>query len=335
MAIQAAEIQWFNPASVSDSTPAQNGGRPSQTQNLSNVKNNLFPDVSSAQRQAGVEHWRKAFVLIKNAANLPLIDPKFSIEQGTPGDSHVLLYPGTWSDTQATRTGRPYGYGTLAAAVLADATEIVVTAEADWEALDAGAQPFQAGDLLRLDARADVLSTGLSEYVTIDEIVYDGVELTISLTAGLQNGYGSGAKVASVIEPGELQTAVTGKTVTGGVTYDDTAYPIAVPQIGGIYQTWTVTVTNAATGALSVVGDTVGSVGTGATGVALAPANPNGGVYFTLAAAGWGGAPVNGDTLVFTTVPAGGPLWYRRIVPAGAASIASDPVGVCVEGETA
>ncbi|MCK7574612.1 MAG: hypothetical protein MZV65_00930 [Chromatiales bacterium] len=40
------------------------------------------------------------------------------------------------------------------------------------------------------------------------------------------------------------------------MTYDDAAHPILVPQIGGIYQTWTVTVTDHATGALSVAGDT-------------------------------------------------------------------------------
>ncbi len=337
MAIQSAEIQWFNPASVSDSTPAQNGGRPSQTQNLSGIKNNLFPDISSAQRLAGVEHWRKVFVLIKNAANLPLIDAKVSIEAGTPGDSHVLLYPGTWTDTQATRdaNARPYGFGTLAFDADATDTELLVTTEADWSALAATARPFQVGDLLLIDARADVLSAGLHEYATIETVTYDGTTLTVTLSAGLENSYSAGARIASALAPGELQTAVSGTSVTGGVTYNDTAHPIAVPQIGGIYQTWTITVTDAGAGALSVVGDTVGSVGTGATGVDLAPANPNGGVYFTLQSEGWGGTPANGDTLVFTTVPAGCPLWYRRVVPAGAASIASDPVSVAVAGETA
>lgn len=335
MPIASAEIQWFNPVSVSDVTPAANGGRPSQTQNISGVKNNLFPDVSAAQRAAGVEHWRKAFILIRNAANLPLVDPKISIESGTPGDSHVLIYPGTWTDTQATRTGRPYGYGVLAEAVGADATEIVVTSEADWSVLEAGERPFQVGDLVRIDARADVSQAGLSEYRIIDEIVYDGTEMTIALTAGLERGYVSGVHVASVIELGELATAVTGKAVTGGVTYDDATYPIGVPQIGGIYQTWTVTITSAATGAVSVVGDTVGAVGTGSTGVDLSPANPSGGAYFTLDADGWGGTAADGDTLVFTTVPAGCALWYQRIVPPGAAAIGSDPVSVCIEGETA
>lgn len=333
MPIADSEIQWFNPVSVSDVTPAANGGRHSQTQNISGVKNNLFPDASAAQRTAGVEHWRKAFILIKNADNLPLVDPKISIESGTPGDSHVLLYPGTWTDTEATRTGRPYGYGTLTAAATAGDTAITVTTEADFSGLTD--TPFQVGDLIRVDARPDVTAEGLSEYAEIAAVTYTADSLAITLAAGLVNGYDAGVHVASAIEPGDLAATITDKGVTGGVTYDDTAYPILVPQIGGIYQTWTVTITSAATGAISIVGDAVGAVGTGSTGVDLSPANPAGGTYFTLAADGWGGTPADGDTLVFTTVPAGCALWYHRVVPAGAEAISSDPVSVCVEGETA
>lgn len=330
MSIIASELQWFNTAQVSDANPAANGGRPTQTQNVSGVKNNIFPDVSAAQRAAGVTHWRKKVIQVKNADNLPLVDPKISIESGTPGDSHVLLHPGTWTDTQATMTGRPYGYGTLASPASAAATAITVTSEADFSALDP--KPFQVGDLVRVDARADVTQAGLSEYAEIDTVSYDEDTLTIGLAAGLTNGYAAGVHVASVIEPGDLEASVTAKAVTGGVTYDDTLHPIGVPQLGGIYQVWTLTLT--AAGAISVVGDTVGAVGTGSTGVNLAPANPLGGTYFTLAAAGWGGTVGEGDTLEFTTVPAGCPVWYQRVVPPGAAAIASDPVDLCIEGES-
>jgi hypothetical protein len=333
MPIASSEIQWFNPASVSDATPAQNGGRPSQVQNVGGVKNNLFPDSSLAQRAAGVEHWRKAFILIKNAANQSLIDPKISIESGTPGDSYTLIYPATWTDTEATRTGRPYGYGTLASAAAASDTSITVTSEADFSGLTD--KPFQVGDLIRIDARADVTAEGLSEYAEIDSVTYDGDELTIGLVAGLANSYDAGVHVASVIAPADFAAAVADMAVAGDVTYDDTAYPIAVPQIGSIYQTWTVTVTDAAAGALSVAGDTLGQIASGAQGVNLAPTNPNGGVYFTLDADGWGGAAADGDALTFTTIPAGAGIWYQRVVPPGANAIASDPVAVCVEGESA
>lgn len=334
MPIANADIKWFRSALQSATTPAQNGGRFTQTEIVSGVKNNLFPDVSAAQRKAGAEHLRKAFVAVRNAANLTLVDPKLSIESGTPGDSYVLLHLGTQVDTEDQVTGRPYGYGTLALAAESADTEIIVTAEsADYA--DMTVNPFQVGDTLRIDARATVIDTGLSEYAVIVSLVYAGAEMTITLAAPLENDYPLGAKVASVIEPGDLAASSTVPTATGGVTYNATTHPIAVPAVGGIYQVWTVTVTNGAAGALSVAGDTVGTVGTGATGVNLAPANPAGGVYFTLSAAGWGGTPATGDTLTFTSTPAACPLWYRRIVPAGAAAISSDPVVVCVEGESA
>lgn len=333
MPITAAEIKWFRSALISDTTPAQNGGRFTQTEIVSGVKNNIMPDVSAAQRAAGVEHYRKAFIGVRNADNLSLVDPKISIEIGTPGDSYYLLHPGTMTDTQATMTGRPYGYGTLASSASANATSISVTSEADFSAMSV--KPFQAGDTIRIDARANVAAAGNSEYAEIDAISYDGDELTITLAAGLTNGYAAGVKVASVIEPADIAAAYADLDTTGGVTFNDTAHPPVVPSLGGIHQTWTITVTDHLTGALSVVGDTVGSVGTGSTGVNLSPSNPQGGVYFTLPAAGWGGTPETGNTLVFTTLPAATAIWYHRIVPAGAAPISSDPVSVCVEGETA
>lgn len=334
MPIAASDIKWFKSALTSDTTPAQNGGRFTQTEIVSNVKNNILPDVSAAQRATGVEHWRKVFIGVRHAANLALVDPKISIEQGTPGDSYVLLHAGTQTDTQAAASAtRPYGYGTLALAADAADTEIIVTSEADFSAMTA--KPFQVGDLVRLDARATVADMGHSEYAEIDAIAYDADELTITLAAGLTHAYDAGAKIASVIQPGGLTAGYTDLSTTGGVTFDDTTYPLIVPSLGGIEQTWTVTVTDHLTGALAVVGDTVSGSWSGATGVDLAPSNPLGGVYFTLPAAGWGGTPATGDTLVFTTHPAATAVWYRRIVPAGAAAISSDPVSVCVEGESA
>jgi len=242
MSILSSELIWLRPALQSDTVPTQNGGRCTQTPIVSNVKNNLFPDVSAAQRASGIEHWRKVFVAVQNADNLTLVDPRCSIEIGTPGDSHVLLYPGTLTDTQDQVTARPYGYGTLTTAADAADTEISVTTEADFSGM--AAKPFQVGDIVRIDARATVLDTGLSEYAEIDSVSYTGTALTIGLTAGLTNAYSAGAKVSSAIEPGDLATAVSAKSVTGGIAYDDTTYPIVVPQIGGVYQTWTVTVTD-------------------------------------------------------------------------------------------
>jgi hypothetical protein len=330
--ITSAEIKWLRAALQSDTTAAANGGRMTLAEIASNVKNALFPDVSKAQREAGATHWRKVFVAVRNSVGTTLMDAKFSIEAGTPGDSYYLIYPSTQDDTQDEVTARPYGYGTLADAALAEATSITVTSEVDYSAMNP--KPFQVGDLIRIDARANVGVAGNFEYREIDAITYTADEMAITLTAGLEYGYDAGVHVASVIEAGDLSASVTEVGVTGTVTYTAAGNLTAVG-LGVVYQAWTVTILNATTGEIKVEGDTLGQIATGALGANLAPANPaNGAPYFSLRSAGWGGTPANGDTLTFTTTPAAQGVWYKRVVPAGSASIASDPVWVCVEGES-
>ena len=72
----------------------------------------------------------------------------------------------------------------------------------------------------------------------------------------------------------------------------------------------------------AVAGDTLGSVGSGNIASNFAPTNPDfGAPYFTLPSAIWGGAWASGETFTFQTHPAALPLWLKRVVPAGAASI--------------
>jgi hypothetical protein len=332
MPISPTDLQFFKGALLSDTSPAANGGRLGAVGITSGVKNNLFPDVPLAERTAGVTHWRKLFLAVRHASNLSLLSPKISLETPTPGDSYVLLYAGTQTDTQDQVTARPYGIGTLSSDAALGATTLAVTAEsAVYASLPAA--PFQAGDLIRIDARADVLSTGLSEYRTIDTVSYNGAAVSLTLTAPLEGEYASGSRVASVIAAATVATSVANLATTGALTFNPAS--LTLNQRGCVYQTWTITITNAITGALSISGDLLGSLGTGAKGATVAPVNPaTGQPYFSLAAAGWGGTATNGDTLTFTTIPSAVPLWLKRVVPAGAGAIASDPASLCVEAES-
>ncbi len=101
-------------------------------------------------------------------------------------------------------------------------------------------------------------------------------------------------------DPGAPPHQASGVSITGTVTYDDSGHPVIV-DAGTITETWTVTVTDAATGAVALSGASVGAVGTSNLGADLSPANPGGGVYFTLEVAGWGGTATTGDELTFTT----------------------------------
>ncbi|MBK1699732.1 hypothetical protein [Thiococcus pfennigii] len=328
------DLVVFRSTLVSDAAPVQNGGRLLDSVIPSGVPGALMPAVSAAERAAGCEHWRKLFFVARNADEAPVANVYLGIEAGTPGESYYLLYAGTQEDTEDEVSGRPYGYGQLAAPVLAAAETIVVTAEStDYAGM--AAKPFQVGDRIRIDGRANVLATGDWETAEIASIAYDGAEMTIGLAAGLAHGYAAGAHVCALLAVDDLESAVSEPVATGGVTFDHASHPITAPQIGGLYEEWTITVTSAASGALAIAGDTLGPIETGALGADLAPANPRGGTYFHLPADGWGGDPEDGDTLVFTTTPAAAPVWYRRIVPAGAAAIAADPLSVCLLGDGA
>ena len=334
MAIEVTDIAFYRSALWPDLrgsvTPAQNGGRLSSTAIVHDTKNNVFPDVTSIQRAAGTDQYRKLFAKVnKNGETLTVV--RLSLEQPTPGDSYVLAYAGTQTDTQDAVTGRPYGIGTITA--IAGDT-VTIETEADFSGAATNLQPFQAGDTVRLDMRATVAADGVWEFAEIESVAYDATEVTIVLTAAPSGAYDAGGVVASAIEHADLVATASSLTASGSLTYD--AGYLTVPNLGAIRQTWTVTVTNASTGALSVSGDTVGSVGTGATGATLAPLNPaTGSPYFSLAPGGWGGTLATGNTLTFTTTPAAAAVWLRRVVPAGAEAISDDPVTLAVYGETA
>lgn len=103
--------------------------------------------------------------------------------------------------------------------------------------------------------------------------------------------------------------------------------------IGTAEQTWTLTFTDATN--FTVVGDTIGSVGSGSRSADFAPSN--GAVskpYFTLRTAGWGGTWAAGNTIVWQTHPNAIPIWETRVVPASAASMAGNGITAVFEGET-
>lgn len=98
-----------------------------------------------------------------------------------------------------------------------------------------------------------------------------------------------------------LPPSVFGAVAESGTTaYDEATYPIE-NNAGTIAQTWTITITDHATGAFKLDGSTLGAdVATGNLNADFAPVNPAGGVYFTLRATGWGGTAATNDTLTFT-----------------------------------
>lgn len=332
MSIIAGELVWRRAAESSDS--GTNGGRMTATAIVSGVKNNLFPDVPQSERTAGSTKYRKAFIHVANDDDLALIAAKVFVTQPTPGDDHVVIFPGTQVNTQS-GIGSPaqlYGAGKLSADATAGATSVAVLVEA-WST----SPIFAAGMMVRVTNKATVDDvSGTEEYRTIavGGVAVSGNVITLTLTAGLTFGYSAtNSFVSSVMEIGDVKGTATTPVVSGGGSYNSGTYPILPDSIGSIQQNWTLTFSSSSQ--FTVVGDTVGSLGTFNTTADAAPSNPAfTKPYFTLSRFGWT-SPQTGTTVTFTTTPAAIPVWYKRIVPAGAASLSGDKVIVAVDGESA
>ena len=342
MAIQASELKWYNASVVNDTSG--NGGRMSANEIADGVKNNVWPDVPQAERTAGSVKYRKTFIKVANDADLTLIAPRIFIETRTPGDDSVVLMVGTQSDTQAEASGyaRFYGAAELDVDINAGDSTLVVNVEDGNGA--GGHEIFQDGDLIRVSDKSSVDSvSGNTEFVRLasgSAVVWNGNQATLTLEAGgsLANAYpATDTKVASVIEPSDIQASFSGwseSSVAG--TYDEVTSPLLTDHIGTLEQNWTLTFTSATT--FSCSGDTVGIVGSGTLGGgAFAPNNsafdkP----YFTLADGSppWGGSWAVPDTLTFNTHPAAVAVWEKRTVPAGAESFSGNKVVVAITGES-
>lgn len=334
MSIVASEIKWYQPQVMSDA--AGNGGRMVAAEIASGVKNNIWPDVPQAERVAGSTKWRKVFIKIANDDDFTLFAAKLFVETFTPGEDNVCIFLGTQTNTQADLTGseRLYGSAQLASDITAGAGTLTVNTEG--AALDY----FQAGDTIRVSDKTSVDAVGGNEeYVTISVGgvgAYAGDQVVLTIDETFTNSYtAASTRVASVLDAGDVDAPVGAAVpTTASGTFDDTTYPILGDNIGSIEQTWTLTFTSAS--AFDIVGDTVGTVGSGNITTDAAPLNGDfAKPYFTLDLQAWGGTWAIGETLVFTTGPAAIPVWYRRNVPAGAASLSGDRVIVAVDGESA
>lgn len=332
MSIVSSELVWRKPAEVS--TLSTNGGRITATPIISAVKNNLFPNVPQAERTAGSVTHRKAFIHIANDESLALISPKVFVMAPTPGDDRVLIFAGSFTDTQAGITGTEqlYGAGMLNTTALLNDTTMAVLVESAADAI------FKSGMTVRISDRQTVDGIGNEQFVILSaDATYVGNVATLTFTTTpLAYNFQTAAPtyVSSVYTPADIQASVTDWLLTSALgTFNTTTHPVKAHGVGAIEQLWTLTF-NSSTGFVAS-GDTVGSVGAGTIGTNFVPANPAfSKPYFTLPWAGFGGTYANGNTIQFRTHPAAIPIWYRRIIPAGANSLSANKVTVGVDGES-
>lgn len=332
MSILDSDLQAFLPASVSND-PASNGGRMSNKSISLNAKNNVFPDVSRAQRTSGATRWRKLFLANRNVENLAVQSTFVVLDKPTVYGDFALFRPGTHEDFESAISGATYGCALLAQDAAAGATTLTLALEA--ASLSA---MLAAGREILVTARADFKSSsGAEEFAQIASVSTSGLQATVTLSAALANAYtvAAGARVCTVYRPAQPATpALTDWTESGSGSYDRANFPVVLTNVGTIRQAWTITYQSATS--FTVSGDVLGVLGTFETSADAAPAPAGGEPYFRLRSGGHGTGHANGDTITFTTSPAAVPIWVQSAIPTGLDEFGmSDiPISWSVEGET-
>lgn len=328
MTLSSNDLRLFRSQTVSDS--ASNGGRLGNTEIGGGITGNLFPDAMEAERLAGSATYRKLFVCNRNPTDAPAHGGQVFMENHTPASDEIFLFAGTQTNTQQDLTGSEalYGVGQLNADASAGATSITVAVH-DW----AGHPIFRNGALLRISDKASIDAAGNTHFVEVHPttaITAAGNVVTLPLASHLPAGFESAStRVASVLPVGDLVPAIANwiETTASG-TYNE---GLAVgTNRGTIEQNWTLTFTSAS--AYTVVGDTLGSVGSGTVAADFAPNHVQAGAaYFRLPAAGWGGIWAPGDTITFRTRPAAAPVWALRHIPPLTAPLAGNKAVLAVK----
>lgn len=321
MTILQTELKTYHAQTVNDTV--SNGGRMGTTEIVSGAAQNVFPHVFRSDRVAGLNRFRKLFYSNQNDADETAFNAQPLFHKPPGGDHYLWWWLGTQRDTQAAITGaeRKYGSAALKTTAAAGTSTLVVTLKhADQAAMFADGDPLMISSLATPSS-----STGNEELNTISGTPsLSTLDLTITLGTALASEYAAGATVSSGAAGVDIKCSVDNwvETFAGDGAFDEGTYPVTCDNIGTAEQTWTLTFSDATN--FTVVGDTVGSVGTGSVAADFAPVNAarSNKPYFTLSSAGWSGTPQAGDTIVMQTHPAALPVWEKLIVPAGA-----DPLG--------
>ena len=342
MPIARSELKQYKSSVVDETTT--NGNIMGSTSIVSNVLNNVFPDVSKADRLAGLTTHRKTFVKNTNLS-LALLSPVAWIDSITQGDDNVVLFAGTQRDTFDDIVGdeRKFGCASLQADADSGASVIVVTVED--VALAVGNDAiFAAADTIRITNKSNIDSgIGTEEEFLIDSIVTpfeaDDTRIQITLdTNALANDYtvAGTTRVMSIYKHGSSldSSADAGVETSPAGTFDDTTYPTVTSNIGTYEDDITITFTSA-----TEFGVESTTYGTLAAGIITSDYTHNstvhdGSIHFTIPKEAWGGTWASDDTLEVTLHPAAMPLWRKRVVPASSGSLSGNKTVLVFGGES-
>ncbi len=323
-----------------------NGRMNGAQQIISGVVQNVWPHVTSAQRQAGYFDYAAIFAKAADDADGTLIDPELLLDAPTLSATDFVTYFALGQREAVssisgygagTDTKRKYGSAVLKNNITAGASTLTVTVKNS--AMASGADLiFAGGDKIKITDKltANAL-TGNEEVCTISGAPsVSGLDITITVVGTITNSYtadGTIARASSMMKPGDIKCSNTApaKTSTAG-TIDFSTYPIVLDNIGTVDEDWTLTFTDNTH--FTCTGDTLGTVGSGLISADFAPNNGDfTKPYFTVVLGVWGGTWAAGNTVTFTTHPAATKIGGKRRVPAGTASLANNKATLVYGGE--
>lgn len=306
MAISSSQIKFYRSIYVNDSLT--NGGRIGTTQMTDGSLNNLFRNVQSDEREAGIDLYRKFFIKNDNPLDSALTNPRMYISNISSGEDYFQIAAGTDSDNQGLADDYTdwCGSGRLAVNILSGENSLAVNCKQ--------ASGIPSGSSL-------ILFDGVqrAEITMLGNPIWSGEKATIIVDGVIGSSFVAEETIVSAILPlNDITPTITDwfETSSAG-TYNEETYPVILYNIGSITESWTLTFTSSTE--FTVTGAVTGSLGNGTITGNFVPENIIG-YYFNLNRYGWSGSWVAGDTITFKTTHAAQGVWIKESVPAGAES---------------
>lgn len=290
--------------SVSITDTEQNGGRPDFASTVvSGVKFNLFPRVTSAERETGITRYRKAFIANSNVNGETAYSACVCI--GTPGNGQDRFYiaPAEIDDTQAHLPSEWTGCGKLTQSATAGDSSINLLFKSSDYSIPQGALLLIQDD----EKSCNIRVASVSKNVNTAAVTLEG-QLPYSFEA-------DETYCGVMLELGDLEPVLESSSLNSLTGVFD--HSLVVLSNGGTeYDTFSLTFTSALS--FSAAGLYAGALPSGQTTAQYAPVNPKTGrPYFTIPAEAWSGTFEAGNSLTLVTLPSAKGFWLKEVVPAG------------------
>lgn len=299
------DIKILRASAITDTD--QNGGRADMASIVvSGVKFNLFPRVTSTEREQGVTRYRKAFMANMNTGGETAYGACAGLGSVNAGQDRFYIAKGTHADTQADISGYSWtGCGRLGADVTAgDESLQIVFKSADYA--------IAAENLLMVTDGTE------TTYIRAQSVSWNANTVTVILQSQLPYSFASADTVVSVmLEAGDLIPSADGFVkITVSGAFDESK--LLLYNAGTEPDTFSVTFTSAFS--FAAAGVNAGALPSGSVSSAYSPVNSKTGrPYFTIPAESWSGIFEAGNSISFNTYPASQGLWIKEVVPAGCA----------------